>query len=117
MEPQPSAVRIERIKDNIIVSVDRSLIITSARPSLCKFLLNLQVYKSTANVTDGVSYFEKYAEVDELFASYREIVIQHLPCRIQYVQPNTFHWEGEVRLREYPATREGLIESWAERAI
>lgn len=102
---------------NIKIALHRSAIKSHAIPAISKFLLALQIYRSTANVSKGVRLISQYSEVDTMFAQYRTIVVARNPPRIQYVQPNTFLEGSEVQLRYYPATKEGLIQSWVERNV
>ncbi|KAF5601714.1 dipeptidyl-peptidase III [Fusarium subglutinans] len=117
MNAGSQALQIIEDGDDIHVVLDRSKIESHVVPELSKFLLHLQVYKATANVSEGVSFFNLYSEVDERFAGYRPIVLAKEPPRIQYIQANTFLQDDNVLLKEYPSTREGLIQSWAERDL
>ncbi len=112
-----SFLRIERMDEELTIFMDRHKILTHALPSIEDFLLHLQVYKSTANVGEGIRYFEAFSEVDEVFEEYRSLVFKKAPARIQYVQANTILEGGQVQLKEYQSTREGLIQSWAERNV
>lgn len=117
MECGPDLLDVVETNGDLQVKLERSKIKSHAVPALSKFLLHLQVYKSTANAVDGAALLSRYSDVDERFSNYHPIVLRKKPRRIQYVQPNTYEENGQVYLREYPATREGLIQSWAERAI
>jgi dipeptidyl-peptidase III len=105
------------VDDEIYIDLKRSKIQSRAIPALSEFLLALQVHKSTANREEALRLFNSYSEVDETFARYRSIVLRKEPPRIQYVQPNTVIVGEDVEIRDYPATREGLIQSWVERHI
>ncbi len=117
MECGPELLDIIKTDGGLKIKLDRGKIKSHAVPALSKFLLHLQIYKSTANVRDGVALLNRYSDVDERFSNYRHIVAREEPLRIQYVQPNTFKEDDHVYLREYPATKEGLIQSWVERDI
>lgn len=117
MRADESFLRIERSEDALKIVMDRNKILSHGLPSIEKFLLHLQVYKSTANAREGIPYFSQFTELDWEFEKCREIVLQKVPARIQYVQANTFLEHDRVQLREYPPTREGLIQSWAERHV
>jgi len=109
---------IETEEGGIKIALDASRIRTHAVPALEKFLLCLQVYRSTADVERGVALLDKYSDVDETWARYRSIVVAEKELRIQYVQPNTVLLEsGNVEVRKYPPTVEGLIQSWVERSV
>jgi dipeptidyl-peptidase-3 len=112
-----SFLRIERTNDDLTIFMERYEILTHALPPVEDVLLRLQVYKPTANVEEGVRYFEVFSEVDEVFEEYRDLVLKTAPARIQYVQANTYLDGGHVQLKEYHSTREGLIQSWAEKNV
>ncbi|KAJ8129244.1 hypothetical protein O1611_g4391 [Lasiodiplodia mahajangana] len=113
----PELLQLVEVNDEIQIKLDRSKIQTHAIPALSQFLLELQVHKSTANYEGALRLFNSYTEVDKTFARYRAIVLKQEPPRIQYVQPNTFIVGEGVEIRDYPATREGLIQSWVERNV
>ncbi|XWW92118.1 hypothetical protein V2A60_000040 [Cordyceps javanica] len=113
----PELLHIKETADDLKIVLDRTKIRSHAVPALSKFLLQLQVYKSTADSQQGIPFFDNHSRVDEKFAGYRRIVTQKSVPRIQYVQPNTVLENGVVQLREYPATKEGLIQSWVERDV
>ena len=103
------------IKD-LVVKLDRSKIISHGRPAVEKFLQKLQVYKATADVKAGKELYEGITKVDPWFAEkVRPEVMRNVLPRKVFVQANTV-LEGEgVRLVEYPATPEGMIQSFVDR--
>ncbi|KAK0668452.1 dipeptidyl-peptidase III [Cercophora samala] len=117
LECGPDTLEIIESNGDIHISLNPARIRSHAVPAIAKLLLGLQVYRSTADVGNGVALLDRYAAVDDTFARYREIVSAKEIQRIQYVQPNTFVENGKVVLREYPSTREGIIQSWAERSV
>jgi dipeptidyl-peptidase-3 len=54
-------------------------------------------------------------EPDQTFLQWREIVLKRQPAKQVFVQPNTMIKDGKVVVKEYEATVEGVIQSWAER--
>uniref|UniRef100_A0A4W3GPW2 Uncharacterized protein n=1 Tax=Callorhinchus milii TaxID=7868 RepID=A0A4W3GPW2_CALMI len=80
---------------------------------------SLQVYKSTADVEAGRALYERYSEVTdtepERFLSLRDTVLLRKEARKMFVQANTRVEGGDVILKEYSASAEGLIRSFVER--
>ncbi len=113
----PDVLDLTEKDGSVKISLNASQIRSHAVPALAKFLLGLQVYRSTADVQSCTSLLNKYSDVDERFARYRSIVTQQKPTRIQYVQANTVLENGQVSIRNYLPTRESLIQSWAERCV
>lgn len=121
MESNPGLVTFEFTekdgKDYFVMHVDRSKLRTEAFEALSAFLHKLHVYKSMGDFEKGKELFEKYSAVDEQMLKLRKIVIDwKLPRRIE-LQPNLFYKEGDekVEYRDYEATQEGVIQSFADR--
>lgn len=105
---------------DLTVSVDRSKILTVGRKAVEAYLLKLQVYKSTADVEAGAKMYSQMTDVDPEFwgGKVREVVMKNKQPRKVYVQANTeLQADGTVVLKEYDATLEGMIRSFAERGI
>ncbi|GBM56912.1 Dipeptidyl peptidase 3 [Araneus ventricosus] len=49
------------------------------------------------------------------FLKYRKIVMDRKKPRRMFVQANTFLESDKVKLKTYPSTPEGMIQSWMER--
>jgi dipeptidyl-peptidase III len=69
MEAGEGLIRFEKVvvegKPSIITHLDKSKIWTVGKEALRKFLVSLQVYKSTGDYERGSAFFNRYAEVDE----------------------------------------------------
>lgn len=95
--------------------IDKTKITSSGIPAIGKFLQKLHIYKSTADVINGTKLYEEMTAVDDYFLRVREVVLQKKQPRKLFVQPNTFIENGQVQLRDYEATYEGILRSWTER--
>ena len=103
---------------NLVVHVDRSKILSHGKPAIGKLLLRLHIYRCTADVLACRECFEALTKVEGVFAEWRRIVIANRTPRQILVQANTFLEEdGTVTLKEYDATVEGMVQSWAERSV
>ncbi|MCJ1394980.1 hypothetical protein MMC18_007861, partial [Xylographa bjoerkii] len=103
---------------SLTVHVDRSKILTHGKPALGKLLLRLHIWRCTADVVACRPWFEALTKVDGIFAEWRKTVLATKMPRQILVQANTFLGEdGVVTLREYDATVEGMVQSWAERGL
>ena len=90
----------------------------SASPGKCigSFLRQLQVYKSTANVTAGKEMYSKYSAVDDEWTKIRAAVIAQKKPRQMFVQPLTALDEAQgATLTTFDASVEGMISSFAAR--
>lgn len=100
------------------IQLDRSKILTHGRPSVEKCLQKLHVYKSTADVAAGTSFYDEITSVDDWWGTkVREAVLQKKVPRKVFVQANTQLDGDKVLLKEYEPTLEGLIQSFAERDL
>ena len=104
-------------EDQITVHVDRSRILSDGKPALGRMLLRLQIYRSTADVKNCRDYYEDLSRVDGPYLEWRRIVLAKVPPKMVFVQCNTFLEGEEVILKNYDATPQGVIQSWAERDL
>lgn len=107
--------------DDLVISLDRSKILSHGRPAVESYLRKLHIYKSTGDVVAGTKMYEDITHVDEFFAEkVRPVVLKKKVPRKVFVQANTVLVDGpdgrkHVGLREYEATASGMIRSYAER--
>ncbi|KAK6527450.1 hypothetical protein TWF694_004439 [Orbilia ellipsospora] len=101
----------------LTVSIDRTKIKTHGLPALSDFLLRLHMYRSIADEKGCREYYEELTSPSEEFLQWREMIIANKPAQELFVQDNTFLQDGEVILKEYGATLEGMIESWVDRDV
>ena len=73
------------------------------------------------SIADGAGARAFYTELTTPLPGWegeiRDLVLKKKQPRKVFVQPNTFVENGEVVLKEYPSTAEGVIESFVERNI
>lgn len=112
------SVHHETTTDKLTIHVDRSKVLTHGKPAIGRLLLRLHIYRCTADVVACREYFEDLTRVEGRFVEWRKIVLANKRPRQILVQANTFLDEdGKVNLKEYEPSAEGMIQSWAERAI
>lgn len=99
------------------IVLNKDLIHSVARPALSHLILHLQIYRCTADVECGRKYMEDLTAVGEVHARWRVAVLSRRQKPPLFVQGNTFLDGDEVMYKEYPATVEGLIQSWVERDV
>ncbi|XP_075693480.1 dipeptidyl peptidase 3 isoform X2 [Rhinoderma darwinii] len=101
------------------VSLDRDKIMSVGRPAIQRFLLRLQVYKSTADVNQAREMYDGYSKVtDEKshpFLTLRDIVILRKEERKLFVQINTRITGDDVEVLRYDSSPSGLILSVLQR--
>ncbi|KAI9755366.1 MAG: bifunctional diacylglycerol diphosphate phosphatase/phosphatidate phosphatase [Candelina submexicana] len=113
-------LRVEYTKstNSIIVHVNRTKILSHGRPAIASLLLRLHIYRCTADVEACRSFYEGLTAVEGVFLEWREVVLAKKKPRHVFVQANTvLEEDGTVILREYSASAEGMIQSWAERGL
>lgn len=145
LEAEDDFCTLESTKDDLsdlIIRLDRSKILTAGRKGTCPlrpilpraqrltdthldntavgdFLQKMHIYKSTADVETGASFFTDMSGVGlEYWGSkVRAVVLANKQPRKVYVQANTILDEatGKVECVQYDPTLEGMIQSWAER--
>ncbi|KAI9811063.1 MAG: hypothetical protein M1827_005645 [Pycnora praestabilis] len=105
--------------NTLTVHLSRSMIITHGKPALGALLLRLHIYRCTADVAACRTFYEALTKVEGVYKEWRKTVLANKKPRQVYVQANTVISEngGKVRLVEYDATIEGMVQSWAEREV
>jgi dipeptidyl-peptidase III len=103
--------------NKLIVRVDRSKILSHGKPAIGELLLKLHIYRCTADVETCRTFYEDLTRLDDVFLEWRRIVLANKRPKQLFVQANTFIENGQVYVREYEQTIEGLIQSWAERVV
>lgn len=124
MDAGDGFVELKAKKDDfsdLEIHLDRSKILSHGRPAVERYLQELHVYKSTADVEAGKKLYDEVTEVDEWWGGkIRPVVLEKKTPRKVFVQANTVLEEdgsGKVVLKEYEPTMEGMIQSFAERDI
>ncbi|KAK2760967.1 hypothetical protein FQN54_002209 [Arachnomyces sp. PD_36] len=100
------------------IHLDRSKIISHGRPAVEKYLQKLHIYKSTADLEEGKKLYDDITSVDDWWGvAVRDAVLRKKIPRKVFVQANTVLQGDQVVLKEYDATLEGMIQSYAERDV
>ena len=107
----------DRVNQKLTVRVDRTKISTHGKPALANLMLRLHIYRCTADVDACRTFYEGLTKPDGQFLEWRDIMLANRPAKQIFVQANTFLEDGNVVLKEYDATVEGMIQSWAERKV
>ncbi|PMD48553.1 putative dipeptidyl peptidase 3 [Hyaloscypha variabilis F] len=105
---------------DLTIKLDRSKITTVGRKAVEAYLQKLHIYKSTADVEAGTKLYNDMTHVEPFwFRNVRDEVLRNKQPRKVFVQANTVLDEatGKVSLVEYEPSLEGMIKSFAERAI
>ena len=104
---------------DLTIRLDRGKILTHGRPAVEKVLQKLHVYKSCGDVQSARQLYDEMTGVEGDFwaKEVRGVVLAKKRPRKVFVQANTVEKDGKVGLREYEATMEGMVRSWAERDV
>ncbi|CAH2075146.1 unnamed protein product, partial [Iphiclides podalirius] len=100
---------------DLLLTLDRQRLATDGKRIIGEFLVKLQTLKATGDAAAAERLFDRYSRLDEPWARWRDIVMLHKQPRNIFVQPNTALKDGEVELKRYPASAEGMVTSWVER--
>lgn len=102
---------------SLTVRVDRSKIRSHGKPALGRMLLQLHMFRCTADAKGCRTYYEELSRVDGEYVEWRETVLANKPPPLVFVQANTFLDGDTITLKEYEPTIEGVIQSWVEREV
>ena len=122
MEADATAVTVTPLKDNDGNVINVQLIFDAAKINICQnavrqFLLKLQVFKSTGNISEALKMFSSYSTPNDFLLSVRDAVIHNKAPRKLLILPNlSMDSQGEIKLKyDYPETPIGLIQSFVDR--
>lgn len=102
---------------DLTVRLDRTKINTVGRKAVGEFLQKLHIYKATADVENGIKFYNEITTVTPEMAQLRDIVLAKKLPRKQFVQANTVLKDGKAVLVEYEQSPIGMIQSFAERDV
>lgn len=106
---------------DLTIKIDRSKILTAGREAVRKYLQKIHIYKATGDYENGSKLYNDMTNVDTEYwgGKVRKVVLAKKQPRKSFVQANTFLDEatGAVTIKHYEPTAEGLIQSYAERAL
>ncbi|CUM66243.1 uncharacterized protein PRCAT00003903001 [Priceomyces carsonii] len=110
--------RDEKDYEDLEIAFDFSKLQTAAVDALGDYLNKLHVYKSTANVKEGVAFYNDATNVTDEYSRFREVVLKKKLPRKQLIQANT-HLSGgnAVEIHEYDESEVGMIESYFNRGV
>ena len=111
---------IHQQKPDLLITFNRNKLMSVGKSTIGNFLQKLQIYKSTADISNAEALYKKYSRVsnDDKYPwlSWRVIVMNARQPRAMYVQSNTFKTDdGGVVIKEYESSPTGLVSSWVER--
>ena len=110
-------VEHDQIDNSLTVFIDKAKIPTHGKKALRDLLLRLHIYRCTADVKACRAFYDDLTQPNDLFLQWRDVMLANQEPKQIFVQANTFLKNGEVVLKEYDATVEGMIQSWAERNV
>mgnify|MGYP001120597248 FL=1 len=114
LEAGEDFVQIVEEENNSYVTLDKSKILTVGMRAMETFLLKLGIYKSTCNLVDGVAMYHKYTEVNDRMLKLRKIVLEKKQPRKVFVQPLTVEDGAEIKLQEFEASYDGMIQCFSK---
>lgn len=111
-------VQYDAAAATVHVHVDRSKILSHAKPSLGRMLCRIHVWRCVADVESLRAFYDPLSVVDDEYEQWRQVVVSNPEPRWRFVQPNTALDEGgEVYVSLYEASNRGIIHSFAEREL
>lgn len=114
------ALRVEYDAEaaTVHVHVDRSKILSHGKPSLGRMLCKIHVWRSIADVDSLTAFYDPLSAVDGEYEKWWNVVVSNPEPRWRFVQPNTvLDNQGNVQVRLYEASNQGIIQSFSEREL
>jgi dipeptidyl-peptidase III len=103
---------------DLTILVDRSKILSVGRPAVEQVLQKIHIYKATADVKAAKELYDDLTNVDSFWGDMirKAVIAKDVPRKV-FVQGNTVEVDGKIVLKEYEASLEGMIQSFAERDV
>ncbi|KAH9252397.1 hypothetical protein BASA81_009683 [Batrachochytrium salamandrivorans] len=117
---ESGCVTITHLSDtaDLVIDLDGSKIKSLGVAAVGTFLQKLNVYKATADAAAGLAFYNAATSVPESWLPWRDIVLaRKLPRKILLQGNTVLGADGDVVLKEYELSLNGLIESFIERAM
>ncbi|XP_055346601.1 dipeptidyl peptidase 3-like [Paramacrobiotus metropolitanus] len=110
-------------RPDLLVTIDRSKLYTAGRAAIGHFLLGLQYYRSTGNVTGAQIFYDRYTTMkggdSPALMQWHRISIDRKQPRSLIVEPNTVigspGQQANVVLKNYDANADGMLQSFRDR--
>lgn len=102
---------------DLVISLDRSKILTVGKKAVGEYLQKLHIFKTTADYENGSKLYNDMTNVGPELAKYRDIVMKSKLPRKQFIQANTVIEGDDVVFKSYESSSVGLIESFAQRRV
>lgn len=102
---------------DLSIDLDRDLLRSVAQPGIGRLCLELHIRRCIADVEGGTALYRELTKLDEVHLKWRAAVLAHQQPRPLFLMSNTVLEDGEVRLKSYPATSAGIVQSWYERDV
>jgi dipeptidyl-peptidase III len=100
------------------VRVDRSKIPSHGKASISRILHQIHIWRCTADVTSCKALYEPLSTVNSQYEVWRKIVASQPEAPWKFVQANTILGEdGQVELKVYEESNEGIIQSFVDRKL
>ncbi|KAJ6235811.1 dipeptidyl peptidase 3 [Anaeramoeba flamelloides] len=106
---------INEERDDFKIKVNQNLIRNVGFKTISQMLLKIGIFKSTANVEKAKEWYQECTQVNSEMLEIRDIVIKRKSPEQLLIQHNTLEKNGEIILKQYEETKQGLIYSFLER--
>lgn len=112
------SVDCDQFAETVYIRVNRSKIKSHGRSSIGCMLHRIHVWRCTADVASCKAFYEPLSAVDGKYEDWRRIVASKPEPPWKFVQANTcLTDDGQVQLKVYEESNEGIIQSFADRCV
>ncbi|KAK3329182.1 peptidase family M49-domain-containing protein [Apodospora peruviana] len=105
------SVSHDKAQQTLTIRVDRAKVSTHGKPALGRMLLQLHMFRCTADGEGCRAYSRELSKVEGEYVEWRQTALATKPPPLIFAQANTFLEAETVVLKE------GVIQSWAERGV
>ena len=107
---------LDEEKETFKIDFNKSNILNSSNEVLLDLMLKLHIWRCIGDVENGNQFIEEYSKPDENCLKIKKILDKiELPKTLYLYNNLVMDEEGAVKIKEYPKTLEGIIESNLDR--
>jgi dipeptidyl-peptidase-3 len=92
------------------------MILIYGQELVTKILVPLHIWRCTGDIDEARPFIEKYSQVNESFLKIQKVIKENeIPRRLELYYNLNIDNNSNVSIDEYPATLEGIINSFVDR--
>ena len=107
---------LDEEKETFKIDLNKSNILNSSKEILWDLMLKLHIWRCIGDTESGNQFIQEYSKPDEKCLKIKKILDKiELPKTLYLYNNLIMHEKGKIKIKQYPKTLEGIIESNLDR--